>query len=560
MEDPDTRSPSLAVSCLADAISANPFERRALSMDSAADLTKKQLKLPELLSPSAAAETIRWGVVYDDDFSSEVSSPTTAGSLTQREGLEGLSEVTDRNTIRPGSFYSLGPISENFVSGAVMASIPPSSDKALSFKRRLSKSSFPRQTSGEIVTGANTSAAEASDPAPPVTRFRSIFDIKIDSDSDDDDVILRSSGRVEQEAPEHTDTRSTMSEASPRVSEVSAVEAPSDRTVNVEIMTQHRVDSIKIDLPSAPSSEKKTSGHVVVRRRAISEDVIDRGSSEPVKRSLTLSCRKKSTPSVSTITNAYVLQHHRHLLTDYEVTEILDFRNVYFFGHGSAKVSEADAQEHADGFDDSSGNLICPAGSHVAYRFEVIEAIGKGSFGAVHKCMDHKHCQYTAVKIVKNRKRFHKQVANEIKILSMIKEHVDFPRSNCIMLRDYFQFRKHICLCFPLMGRSLFDYMVANSFKSNSLAFVQRIAVQLVDCLVFLYGMDIIHCDLKPENILLVNEAEAEIRVIDFGSSCLSTEILYQYIQSRYYRSPEVLLGTGYGIASLYCQCSLLLI
>ncbi|VAH51388.1 unnamed protein product [Triticum turgidum subsp. durum] len=62
---------------------------------------------------------------------------------------------------------------------------------------------------------------------------------------------------------------------------------------------------------------------------------------------------------------------------------------------------------------------------------------------------------------------------------------------------------------------------------------------------------DIIHCDLKPENILLAPTAKtaAAVKVIDFGSACLEGKTVYSYIQSRYYRSPEVLLGYPYTTA-----------
>lgn len=40
----------------------------------------------------------------------------------------------------------------------------------------------------------------------------------------------------------------------------------------------------------------------------------------------------------------------------------------------------------------------------------------------------------------------------------------------------------------------------------------------------------------------------SEIRVIDFGSSCFESEKVYTYIQSRFYRSPEVILGLSYGM------------
>lgn len=59
----------------------------------------------------------------------------------------------------------------------------------------------------------------------------------------------------------------------------------------------------------------------------------------------------------------------------------------------------------------------------------------------------------------------------------------------------------------------------------------------------------IIHCDLKPENILLVNLTRPNIKLIDLGSSCFDTKRLYTYIQSRFYRAPEVILGVPYTTA-----------
>ena len=61
--------------------------------------------------------------------------------------------------------------------------------------------------------------------------------------------------------------------------------------------------------------------------------------------------------------------------------------------------------------------------------------------------------------------------------------------------------------------------------------------------------MDIIHCDLKPENILLKHPKRSNVKVIDFGSSCKSNKRMYTYIQSRFYRSPEVILGLPYTVA-----------
>jgi serine/threonine protein kinase len=79
---------------------------------------------------------------------------------------------------------------------------------------------------------------------------------------------------------------------------------------------------------------------------------------------------------------------------------------------------------------------------------------------------------------------------------------------------------------------------------------VCKMAHQLLCALVTLRGLRIIHADLKPENVALTSPNRPRIKLLDFGSCCFASEEAsnqFPYIQSRYYRAPEVLLGTGYG-------------
>ena len=62
----------------------------------------------------------------------------------------------------------------------------------------------------------------------------------------------------------------------------------------------------------------------------------------------------------------------------------------------------------------------------------------------------------------------------------------------------------------------------------------------------FLEERKVIHCDLKPENILCVDDACQTLKVVDFGSGCLAHEQVYTYVQSRYYRAPEVIMRIPY--------------
>lgn len=117
-----------------------------------------------------------------------------------------------------------------------------------------------------------------------------------------------------------------------------------------------------------------------------------------------------------------------------------------------------------------------------------------------------------------------------------------------LAISSSFYFRSHLCITTPCLSINLYELIRAHSFSGFSIPLIRRIARQLLACLCLLQSKRVIHCDLKPENILLCDPRRADIRVIDFGSSCKADEKVYTYIQSRFYRSPEVILGSEYGL------------
>ncbi|KAI9792681.1 MAG: hypothetical protein M1816_001780 [Peltula sp. TS41687] len=237
-------------------------------------------------------------------------------------------------------------------------------------------------------------------------------------------------------------------------------------------------------------------------------------------------------------------------LNIFERGEIVDYRDVYFCGTHSAKkhVGELNGQSSNFGYDDERGDYNIVTGDHLAYRYEIIDILGKGSFGQVVRCVDHRSGGLVAVKIIRNKKRFHQQALVEVNILRKLREWDPEDKHSMVNFTQSFYFRGHLCISTELLGMNLYEFIKLHDFRGFSLKLIRRFTKQLLSSLVLLHSQRIIHCDLKPENILLVHPMRADIKVIDFGSSCFESAKVYTYIQSRFYRSPEVILGMSYGM------------
>jgi len=201
-----------------------------------------------------------------------------------------------------------------------------------------------------------------------------------------------------------------------------------------------------------------------------------------------------------------------------------------------------------DGYDDQHYDYIVVADDIFADRYLIRNRIGKGSFGQVVCAYDQVTMKEVAIKIIKSRRPFMLQAQTEINLLKDILEKDTQDEYNIVRMINKFVFRNHQCLVFEMLSYNLYELLKNTRFKGVSLNLVRKFSKHILRSLKFLASpeVDIIHCDLKPENILLRHPRRSAIKLIDFGSSCLSTKRTYTYIQSRFYRSPEILLGLKY--------------
>ncbi|XP_020216569.1 serine/threonine-protein kinase AFC2 isoform X1 [Cajanus cajan] len=218
--------------------------------------------------------------------------------------------------------------------------------------------------------------------------------------------------------------------------------------------------------------------------------------------------------------------------------------------------------------DDKDGHYMFALGENLTSRYKIHSKMGEGTFGQVLECWDRERKEMVAIKIVRGIKKYREAAMIEIEVLQQLGKH-DKGGNRCVQIRNWFDYRNHICIVFEKLGPSLYDFLRKNNYRSFPIDLVREIGRQLLECIAFMHDLRMIHTDLKPENILLVSPEyvkvpdyksssrspssyfkrvpkSSAIKVIDFGSTTYEREDQNYIVSTRHYRAPEVILGLGW--------------
>lgn len=212
---------------------------------------------------------------------------------------------------------------------------------------------------------------------------------------------------------------------------------------------------------------------------------------------------------------------------------------------GSGQPQQSTGAPNAEGdyrFD--LGELIASPNS----LYEILGFLGKGTFGQVLKCWRRDSNEVVALKVLKNLPSYARQGQVEVDVLTRLSK-VSSEEWNFVHTYESFSHRGHICIAFELLQTNLYDYLQKSCFQPLPLRHIRPIAQQVLCCLQKLREVGLVHADLKPENVMLVDPERQpfRVKVIDFGSATpRSRSNATSYLQSRYYRAPEVILGLPY--------------
>merc|ERR1711990_514577 len=187
--------------------------------------------------------------------------------------------------------------------------------------------------------------------------------------------------------------------------------------------------------------------------------------------------------------------------------------------------------------------------AHVLKKYEILQKLGKGAYGIVWKAIDKRSKEIVALK--KNFDAFQnatdaQRTFREVVFLQELNGHENIIRLQNVIRAEN---DRDIYLVFEYMDTDLHAVIRANILEDIH---KQYIMYQLFRACKYLHAADIIHRDMKPSNILL--NSDCQMKVCDFGlaRSIASLEnpntgpapVLTDYVATRWYRAPEILLGS----------------
>ncbi|KAL9266274.1 Serine/threonine-protein kinase AFC2-like protein [Drosera capensis] len=215
--------------------------------------------------------------------------------------------------------------------------------------------------------------------------------------------------------------------------------------------------------------------------------------------------------------------------------------------------------------DDKDGHYMFGLGENLTPRYKILKKIG--TFGQVLECWDREMREIVAIKVVRSIKKYREAAVIEIDVLEQLRRHTRIQKC-CVQIRNWFDYRNHICIVFEMLGPSLYDFLRKNNYRSFPVDLVREIGRQLLECIAFMHELHLVHTDLKPENILFVSSEYVKIpdykgvskdgaqskrlpkscaiKVIDFGSTAHGHQLHHYIVSTRHYRAPEVILGLGW--------------
>jgi len=185
--------------------------------------------------------------------------------------------------------------------------------------------------------------------------------------------------------------------------------------------------------------------------------------------------------------------------------------------------------------------------AHILERYEILQRLGKGAYGIVWKVRDKQSDDILALKKIFGAFQNATDAQRTFREIIFLQELTD--HENIISLLDVMKANndKDIYLIFEFMETDLHAVIRANILED---VHKRYIIYQLLKAMKYMHSGAVIHRDMKPSNLLLNSECLVKVadfglaRSVEFKSQETRHPVLTDYVATRWYRAPEILLGS----------------
>ena len=179
-------------------------------------------------------------------------------------------------------------------------------------------------------------------------------------------------------------------------------------------------------------------------------------------------------------------------------------------------------------------------------KYEVIGVVGEGAYGIVYKCKNKETGKYVAIKKFKETEDelVQKTMKRELKMLQQLRH------ENIVEFQESFTYKKNLFLVFEYCEKNLLE-VLEESPDGLSPKLIKSFVYQMCKAIAYMHKNNMIHRDIKPENLLI--DENLNLKLCDFGfarkvklnKSNNNINEMTDYVATRWYRSPELLLSGG---------------
>ncbi|XP_051966870.1 cyclin-dependent kinase-like 5 isoform X2 [Xyrauchen texanus] len=184
---------------------------------------------------------------------------------------------------------------------------------------------------------------------------------------------------------------------------------------------------------------------------------------------------------------------------------------------------------------------------NVMNKFEVLGIVGEGAYGVVLKCRHKETKELVAIKKFKDSEENEEVKETTLRELKMLRT---LKQDNIVELKEAFRRRGKLYLVFEYVEKNMLELLeeLPNGAPPDK---VRSYIFQLIKAIHWCHNNEIVHRDIKPENLLI--SSNDILKLCDFGFARNLSEgsdaNYTEYVATRWYRSPELLLGAPYGKA-----------